>query len=122
MFFVVVITLLLLLQGGMIGYSYIAAGHAANSAARVAVSPEKGYRDIEDAALRALPASWRTGAQVKVNGATGFTRGNDPRYLDPNSAVMVSVRTPLIFESLDGLLDDVRDVDARSQMRFEGKP
>ncbi len=120
-FFVVALTLLLLLQGGLIGYSHIAAGHAANTAARVAVSPEKDFADIESAALTSLPASWRPGAEVKVNGRNGFGGGDDPRYANPNSAVTVSVRAPLLFSSLDGFLDGVRDVEGRSQMRFEGR-
>ncbi|HET8615221.1 MAG TPA: AAA family ATPase [Actinomycetales bacterium] len=120
MFFVIALTLLLLVQGGLIGYTYVAAGHAANTAARVAVSPTKGFSDIQRAALDELPQAWRDHAQVTVNGATGFGPGSDPRYSDPDAVVSVQVRTPLIFTSLGGLLDGVRDVDAQSQMRFEG--
>ena len=114
------VILVCLVQGGLIGYSYILAGHAAASAARVAVSPERDYNDISARARDQLPGSWRNGMQVTVDGQTSFA-GGDPRYRDPDAEVTVEVHTPAFVPLINNLFGDALVVRSTAQMRFEGR-
>ena len=113
------VVLLCLVQGGLIGYSYIQAGHAAASAARVAVSPEHGYNDIANQARNQLSGAWRRDVRVTVDGQTSFA-GGDPRYSDPDAQVSVRVHTPA-FPFVRSLFGDALVVTSTAQMRFEGR-
>jgi pilus assembly protein CpaE len=114
------VVLACLIQGGLIGYSYILAGHAAASAARVAVSPERDYGDIFARANGQLPPAWRSQLQVTVDGQTSFA-GGDPRYDDPDAEVTVRVHTPAFVPLISGLFGDGLVVSSTAQMRFEGR-
>ncbi len=116
---VVVAILICVLQGALIGYSFVLAGHAASSAARVAVSPEKGYDDIAGRARGQLPGAWRDDLQVTVDGQAGFG-GGDPRYADPDATITVTVHTPALFPLVRNLFGDALVVRSSAQMRFEG--
>jgi pilus assembly protein CpaE len=68
-FLLVVITLW---QVGLMGYSYVVAGHAAREGARqLAVDPTDGPKEFpyRDVAREELPGAWRKGAQIKKEGA-----------------------------------------------------
>lgn len=111
LFPIILLVVFALFQAGLIGYSHIAAGHAAARGARVAVSPLADVGQIQDAALAALPGQWKSGAQVTVGG----------RPDDPNASVEVTVNTPGIFPGVRSLFgDDVLAVTSRAQMRYEG--
>jgi pilus assembly protein CpaE len=114
------VVLACLIQGGLIGYSYILAGHAAASAARVAVSPEHGYGDIAARARDQLPAAWHDQLRVTVDGQTSFA-GGDPRYSDPDAEVTVQVHTPAFVPLISDLFGDGLVVSSTAQMRFEGR-
>ena len=114
------VVLACLIQGSLIGYSYILAGHAAASAARVAVSPEHDYTDIANRARDELPESWRNQLRVTVDGQTSFA-GGDPRYGDPDAEVTVQVHTPAFVPLISNLFGDGLVVSSTAQMRFEGR-
>jgi pilus assembly protein CpaE len=78
----------LLWQIGLMGYSYVVAGHAAREGARqLAVDPTDGpteypYRDV---AREELPSAWRHGAKIEKTG---------------DVSVRVDVNVPLFFPGL----------------------
>jgi pilus assembly protein CpaE len=118
---IVGVILVCLVQGLLIGYSSILSGHAAASAARVAVSPEHGYGDIAAQARDQLPGAWQKDLKVTVGGQTSFA-GGDPRYDDPDAAVTVEVHTPVFVPLLDKLFQSGLVVSSTAQMRFEARP
>ena len=111
---VIGVILCCLVQGSLIGYSHIVAGHAAARAARVAVSPTKTVTDITNEARKELPNAWRTGMQVRLG------NGGDPRWSDPNTSVRVEVRTPAFVPLAGRLFGNAMNVTSTAQMRFEG--
>ena len=118
---ILLVSIFLVYQASMIGLSFVLAGHAASVAARVAVSPEAGFDDIDRQARDALPGAWRDNAQVRVDGRSSFG-GGDPRYSDPDSEVTVQVVTPGMFPPIARLFGaDGLTVRSTAQMRFEGR-
>ncbi|WP_432069939.1 AAA family ATPase [Streptomyces sp. AA1529] len=91
---VVLLTLVLLWQCVLIGYTFSLAGNSADEAARAATAAA-AYGDpqsaCEDAARAHLPAKWRTDAAVSC------TRGGTVWQAD------VELRTPLLFPGGAGL-------------------
>ncbi|MEW2221440.1 AAA family ATPase [Streptomyces sp. NPDC006990] len=91
---VVLLTLVLLWQCVLIGYTFTLAGNSADEAARAATAAA-AYGDprsaCEDAARAHLPAKWRTDAAVSC------TRGGTVWQAD------VDLRTPLLFPGGAGL-------------------
>jgi pilus assembly protein CpaE len=110
-----------LIQGGLIGFSYVVSGHAASRAARTAVSPLADYPQIRASAVDALPSAWQDAVEVTVDGVAGFGPGGDPRPDDPDARVTVTVHTPAVLPVIGTLFGD-GPLTARSsaQMRFEG--
>nr|WP_269809521.1 AAA family ATPase [Kineosporia rhizophila] len=111
------ILLACLVQGVLIGYSHVLAGHAASAAARVSVSPEQGFGDIDARAREELPGAWQEGAQVTLGGGAG----GDPRWGDPDAEVTVEVVTPAFIPGVAALFGDALNATATAQMRFEGR-
>lgn len=118
---VLLVAILMLVQGALIGYSHVLAGHAATEAARVAVSPEAGFDDIRGRAEEELPSAWRSGMVVRVDGARSFA-GGDPRFADPDADVTVDVRTPGVVPMMRSLFGSGMDASSTAQLRFEGRP
>jgi pilus assembly protein CpaE len=118
---VMLVCVFALIQGGLIGFSYVVSGHAASRAARTAVSPLAGYPQIKAAAVDALPPAWQDAVEVTVDGLAGFGPGADPRLGDPDAQVTVTVHTPAVLPVIGTLFGD-GPLTARSsaQMRFEG--
>lgn len=118
---ILLVVVFVLYQASLVGFSFVLAGHAASAAARVAVSPEAGYEQIRQEAQDELPASWRDGLEVRVDGRTSFA-GGDPRYSDPDSEVTVRVSTPGLIPVVAHLFGpDGLTVRSTAQMRFEGR-
>lgn len=110
------ILLACLVQGVLIGYSHVLAGQAASAAARVSVSPEYGFGDIDARAREQLPGAWKDGAEVTLGGG-----GGDPRWGDPDSEVTVVVQTPAFIPGVEALFGDALRARSTAQMRFEGR-
>lgn len=119
-FTLIAVVCLLLLQGVLIGASYVLCGHAAAEAARVAVSPDKSYGDIEAAAKRKLPGQWNDHVVVTVDGATGAGAA-ERRYSNPNAPVEVTLQTPAVVPLVGRMFAGALEVSAVAQMHFEGK-
>lgn len=109
------IVLCCLIQGGLIGYSHIVAGHAAARAARVAVSPTKTVGDITNEARTELPGAWRGSMTLTVGS------GGDPRWSDPDAPITVKVRTPAFVPGMNRLFGDALNVTSKAEMHFEGR-
>jgi pilus assembly protein CpaE len=69
---ILLLVVIALWQVGLMGYSYVVAGHAAREGVRqLAVDPTDGPKDFpyRDVARATLPGAWRDGAQIKKEGA-----------------------------------------------------
>jgi pilus assembly protein CpaE len=84
---------LALWQVGLIGYTYVLAGHAAQEGARMmAVNPTDGkpddaaYKKIRTRAMGEVPKPWRGGARVDVP--------------DDESTVAVRLKVPVVLPGL----------------------
>jgi pilus assembly protein CpaE len=106
------IVLACLVQGVLIGYSHVLAGNAASAAARVAISPEYGLGEITARAESELPGAWQDSAQVSLGG---------DRYADPDTEVIVQIRTPTFVPGMETLFGDALNATSTAQMRFEGR-
>jgi len=116
LFTLIAVVCLLLLQGVLIGASYVFAGHAASKGARVAVSPEKDFAAIEQAAIEDLPGQWHDNAVVTIGGG----RSAGIRTSQPNTPVQVTVRTPGVVPLIGAMFSSALDVTGSAQMRYEG--
>jgi pilus assembly protein CpaE len=68
---VFLLVVIALWQVGLMGYSYVIAGHAAREGARqLAVDPTDGPKEFpyRDVARAELPGAWRTDAEIKKEG------------------------------------------------------
>jgi pilus assembly protein CpaE len=90
---VLLLFVLALWQIGLIGYTYVLAGHAAQEGARMmAVNPTDGkpddaaYKKIRARAMGEVPKPWRGGAEVNVP--------------DDSSAVAVRLKVPVVLPGL----------------------
>lgn len=99
---------LALFQGALIGFSHVAAGHAADRGARTAVSPLATDDDVRAAVTDALPGAWRGDVTVTV----------DRSGID--GPVSVTVRTPALFPMVGDLFGSALEVGGSSQMHYEG--
>ncbi|MFD5709739.1 TadE/TadG family type IV pilus assembly protein [Streptomyces pharetrae] len=70
----ILLTLVLLWQFVLLGYTYVLAGNAADEAVRAATEAGPGERDgaCEAAGRDKLPAAWEGGAQVSCSGGGGY--------------------------------------------------
>ncbi len=87
---ILIVFVLGLWQLGLIGYTYVIAGHAAQEGARMlAVNPTDGkpgdaaYKKIRTRAMGEVPTAWRTGADVDVP--------------EERSTVAVSLKVPVVL-------------------------
>jgi pilus assembly protein CpaE len=115
---VILVLLVCLIQGVLIGYSHVLAGHSAAAAARIGVSPLHTVAEIDAGARAALPQAWRRDVDVRLAGAGG---GSDPRWSDPDAAVTVTLRSPALFPIADRLFGNSLLASSTAQMRFEGR-
>jgi pilus assembly protein CpaE len=90
---VLLLFVLALWQLGLVGYTYVLAGHAAQEGARMmAVNPTDGkpddaaYKKIRTRAMGEVPKAWRGGAEVKVP--------------DDESTVAVRLKVPVVLPGL----------------------
>jgi pilus assembly protein CpaE len=90
---VLLLFVLALWQLGLVGYTYVLAGHAAQEGARMmAVNPTDGkpddaaYKKIRTRAMGEVPNAWRGGAEVKVP--------------DDESTVAVRLKVPVVLPGL----------------------
>lgn len=67
----IILTLVLLWQCVLLGYTYSLAGNAADEAAR-AGAVSAGQAGCQEAALRHLPAAWEGGATVDCGAGGGY--------------------------------------------------
>ncbi|MFE2418558.1 TadE/TadG family type IV pilus assembly protein [Streptomyces hokutonensis] len=69
----IILTLVLMWQFVLVGYTYTLAGNAADEAVRAGTAATRGERQAacEQAGLSKLSAAWRDGAEVTCGG-TGF--------------------------------------------------
>ncbi|WP_052032403.1 septum formation initiator [Streptomyces viridochromogenes] len=67
----IILTLVLLWQCVLLGYTYTLAGNAADQAARAGAASE-GHAACEEAGLRHLPGAWEGGAGVKCRASGGY--------------------------------------------------
>lgn len=86
----IVITLVLLWQCVLLGYTYTLAGNAADEAVRAATAASRGSRDgaCRQAGLDKLSEAWRSGAQVSCGTGGGFVKAR------------VALRVPVLFPGL----------------------
>jgi pilus assembly protein CpaE len=90
---VLILFVLALWQLGLVGYTYVLAGHAAQEGARMmAVNPTDGdpddaaYKKIRTRAMGEVPKAWRGGADVRVP--------------DNESTVAVRLKVPVVLPGL----------------------
>jgi pilus assembly protein CpaE len=90
---VLILFVLALWQLGLVGYTYVLAGHAAQEGARMlAVNPTDGkhddeaYKKIRTRAMGEVPGAWRDGAKIEVPGG--------------ESTVAVRLRVPVVLPGL----------------------
>jgi pilus assembly protein CpaE len=90
---VLILFVLALWQIGLVGYTYVLAGHAAQEGARMlAVNPTDGkhdddaYKKIRKRAMGEVPGAWHDGAKVEVPGG--------------ESTVAVRLRVPIVLPGL----------------------
>ncbi|GAT83352.1 hypothetical protein STXM2123_4053 [Streptomyces sp. F-3] len=88
----IVITLVLLWQCALLGYTYTLAGNAADEAVRAATAAPPGSRAgaCRQAGLDKLPEAWRSGAEVSCGTGGGFVKAR------------VALRVPVL---LPGVID-----------------
>lgn len=67
----IIITLVLLWQCVLVGYTFSLAGNAADEAVRAGTASE-GQAACEEAGLRHLPSAWEGGASVECGASGGY--------------------------------------------------
>ncbi|MER5962947.1 TadE/TadG family type IV pilus assembly protein [Streptomyces sp. NPDC002057] len=98
---VILLTLALLWQVVLVGYTYTLAGNAADEAARAAAVGD----DCQGAAVRHLDGAWRSGATASCSGPAGGM-----------VTVVVRVRVPVLVPGVGGLFT----VEGRTGAIWEG--
>ncbi|MEU6401487.1 TadE family protein [Streptomyces sp. NPDC046985] len=88
----IIVTLVLLWQCVLLGYTYTLAGNAADEAVRAGTAADPGGREAacEQAGLDKLSAAWRSGAAVACHTAGGYVTSD------------VSLKVPVL---VPGLID-----------------
>ncbi|MGW4045912.1 pilus assembly protein [Streptomyces sp. NPDC004227] len=83
----ILITLVLLWQCVLLGYTYTLAGNAADEAVRAGTAADRGARDAacQQAGLDKLSAAWRRGAEVGCETSNGYVRAH------------VGLKVPVLF-------------------------
>ncbi|MEU8621804.1 pilus assembly protein [Streptomyces sp. NPDC048623] len=99
----ILLTLVLLWQCVLIGYTYTLAGNAADEAARAAAVGG----DCEGAALRHVEGAWASSAGVRCGGPSGGM-----------VTATVTLHTPVLFP---GAISFPWDVDGEAAAVWEGK-
>ncbi|WP_229814247.1 pilus assembly protein [Streptomyces thermoviolaceus] len=88
---VILVTLVLLWQCVLLGYTYTLAGNAADEAVRAAATAEGGQGACEQAGREDLPGAWQDGATISCGG-----RG--PGYV----TARVELKVPVLLPGLIG--------------------
>jgi hypothetical protein len=88
----IIITLVLLWQCVLLGYTYTLAGNAADEAVRAATAANRGSRAAacQQAGLDKLSDAWRGGARVDCGTSNGYVTAD------------VKLRVPVLFPGLIG--------------------
>lgn len=88
----IVVTLVLLWQCVLVGYTFTLAGNAADEAVRAATAAEPGARDgaCAQAGLDKLPGAWEGDAEVSCTTGGGYVKAR------------VSLRVPVLFPGAIG--------------------
>ncbi|MFK4144117.1 pilus assembly protein [Streptomyces sp. NPDC004065] len=83
----IIITLVLMWQCVLLGYTYTLAGNAADEAVRAATAAPSGNRPAvcRQAGLDKLSDAWRSGAEVDCGGTNGYVTAD------------VSLKVPVLF-------------------------
>ncbi|MEV6807221.1 pilus assembly protein [Streptomyces sp. NPDC017248] len=83
----IVLTLVLMWQAVLVGYTFTLAGNAADEAVRAGTAARPGQRAAacREAALAHLPDAWRSGAEVPPCGGSGYVTAD------------VRLRVPVLF-------------------------
>lgn len=83
----ILITLVLLWQCVLLGYTYTLAGNAADEAVRAGTAADRGTRGAacQQAGLDKLSAAWRRGAEVGCGTSNGYVRAR------------VGLKVPVLF-------------------------
>ncbi|QCR49296.1 TadE/TadG family type IV pilus assembly protein [Streptomyces sp. SGAir0924] len=94
----IIVTLVVLWQLVLVGYTFTLAGNAADEAARAATAAERGARQgaCEEAGRDKLPGAWEGGAGVDCGTAGGFVTAD------------VEIRVPVLFPGTVSFPFDVR--------------
>ncbi|PAM99670.1 septum formation initiator [Streptomyces sp. Alain-F2R5] len=94
----IIVTLVVLWQLVLVGYTFTLAGNAADEAVRAATAAERGARQgaCEEAGRDKLPGAWDGGAGVDCGTAGGFVTAD------------VEIRVPILFPGTVSFPFDVR--------------
>ncbi|RSS14700.1 pilus assembly protein [Streptomyces sp. WAC08401] len=94
----IIVTLVVLWQLVLVGYTFTLAGNAADEAVRAATAAERGARQgaCEEAGRDKLPGAWEGGADVDCGTAGGFVTAD------------VEIRVPVLFPGTVSFPFDVR--------------
>ncbi|MCC8452300.1 pilus assembly protein [Streptomyces rochei] len=94
----IIVTLVVLWQLVLVGYTFTLAGNAADEAVRAATAAERGARQgaCEEAGRDKLPGAWEGGAGVDCGTAGGFVTAD------------VEIRVPVLFPGTVSFPFDVR--------------
>ncbi|MFI0035977.1 pilus assembly protein [Streptomyces mutabilis] len=94
----IIVTLVVLWQLVLVGYTFTLAGNAADEAVRAATAAERGARQgaCEEAGRDKLPGAWERGAGVDCGTAGGFVTAD------------VEIRVPILFPGTVSFPFDVR--------------
>ncbi len=94
----IIVTLVVLWQLVLVGYTFTLAGNAADEAVRAATAAERGARQgaCEEAGRDKLPGAWEGGAGVDCGTAGGFVTAD------------VEIRVPILFPGTVSFPFDVR--------------
>jgi hypothetical protein len=94
----IIVTLVVLWQLVLVGYTFTLAGNAADEAVRAATAAAPGDRPgaCRQAGLEKLPDAWQGGAAVDCGSAGGYVTAD------------VDLRVPLLFPGAFGLPFDVQ--------------
>ncbi|MFE1013486.1 pilus assembly protein [Streptomyces sp. NPDC058794] len=94
----IIVTLVVLWQLVLVGYTFTLAGNAADEAVRAATAAERGARQgaCEEAGRDKLPGAWEGSAGVDCGTAGGFVTAD------------VEIRVPILFPGTASFPFDVR--------------
>ncbi|MGW0881607.1 TadE/TadG family type IV pilus assembly protein [Streptomyces sp. NPDC002671] len=86
----IVLTLVLMWQAVLVGYTFTLAGNAADEGVRAGTAAAQGerYGVCKKAALKHLSGAWRSGVKFRQCGGTGYVKAD------------VGIKVPVLFPGL----------------------